>query len=237
MGDRQPPVDTWKEIGMPVLKVFGVLAVVAAIVVLIIKLTKPKSSDPPKSDPNSNPPKSDSPKSNSNSQKKCVMKDENDETCSNDDLSVNQQDECYNYMIKHKMMNEGKCDHLKSLTKSSDCKNEYKKLYEKLVKDGVCEADNKKHDKLTCGQKLNQYQQLNPGVNACDEFSHAYNNESQINDVDVKQCYHDALLNNQHNFKGKDVDETTKACIEQCSSSTFGVPPCRTLCTSVCRGL
>ena len=246
MSDRQPPVDTWKEIGMPVLKVFGVLAVVAVIVVLIIKLTKPKSSDPPKSDPNSNPPNSDpnsnppksdpsKPKPNSNSEKKCVMKDENDGTCAGDDLSVNEQDECYNYMIKHKMMNEGKCDHLKSLTKSSDCKNEYKKLYEKLVKDGVCEADNKKHDNLTCGQKLNQYQQLHP--NACDEFSQAYNSKSQINDIDVKQCYHDALLKNQHNFKGKDVDETTKACIEQCSSSTFGVPPCRTLCTSICRGL
>ena len=229
MSDRQPPVNTWKEIGMPV---FGILTVVAAIIVLIIKLTKPKSSDPSKSDPNSNRPKTNP---NSNPQKKCMMKDENDEMCAND-LSISQQDECYNYFIKHQMMDKGKCDHLKSLTKSGnkECKNDYKKLYDQMVKDGVCEADTKKHD-LTCGQKLNQYQQLHP--NACDEFSQAYNSESQINNVDVKQCYHDALLKNKHNFKGENEDATFSACVEQCSSSTFGVPGCRTLCTSVCRGL
>jgi hypothetical protein len=53
--DRLLPVDTFKEIGIPVLKVFGVLAVAAAIVVLIIQLLKPK--DQPK-DQNANPPKS-----------------------------------------------------------------------------------------------------------------------------------------------------------------------------------
>jgi len=47
---RQPPVNTLKEIGIPVLKMIGVVAVTAAIVVLIIKLTKShQNSNPQKS--------------------------------------------------------------------------------------------------------------------------------------------------------------------------------------------
>jgi hypothetical protein len=47
---RQPPVNTLKEIGIPVLKMIGVVAVTAVIVVLIIQLLKPhQNSNPAKS--------------------------------------------------------------------------------------------------------------------------------------------------------------------------------------------